>query len=189
MSENYDIPEYADMLKGIDQKKALTFIMGFSAVAVIALFWLIYFKPPMMTEIEWIKDLGALNASLNLLSTIFLLYGFNEIKKRNFKKHMRYMMGAFVSSALFLVSYMVYHTFVGDTKFTGEGTIRFIYFFILISHIVLSVAVVPMILTTFYFSLSGKFEKHRMLARWTFPIWLYVSITGVLVYLFLKNFG
>jgi putative membrane protein len=151
--------------------------------------WLIYLKPPASSELPWIKNLSALNATFNALSTVFLLLGFREIKRKRFNKHMNYMISAFITSALFLVSYIVYHHFVGDTKFMSEGFIRYVYFFILITHIVLSVFVVPLVLTTFYYSLSGKLEKHRKIAKWTFPIWLYVSVTGVLVFVFLKVFG
>ncbi|MBO6536607.1 MAG: DUF420 domain-containing protein [Balneolaceae bacterium] len=189
MANDIKLPDSARALQGIDSKKAIYTIIGISIVAVLMLFWLIYFKPPAVTELPWIKNLSALNATFNSLSTIFLLLGFNEIRKKQFDKHMNYMISAFITSALFLVSYIVYHTFVGDTKFMSEGIIRYVYFFILISHIVLSVFVVPLVLTTFYFSLSGQFVRHRKIARWTFPIWLYVSVTGVLVFIFLKVFG
>jgi putative membrane protein len=96
------------------------------------------------------------------------------------------MIPAVVCSALFLVSYVIYHSYQGDTKFLGTGWIRPTYFFILISHIILSVVVVPMILSTLFFSATRRFQAHRKIARWTYPIWLYVSITGVTVYLFLR---
>jgi putative membrane protein len=158
-------------------------------IALLFLVWLIYIKDPAPAAIPWVKKLSALNAALNFCSTIFLLLGFREIKNRNFGKHMRFMISAFVTSALFLVSYVIYHHFVGDTKFTGEGFIRYIYFFILISHIILSAFVVPLVLSSFYFAFSGKFGTHRKVSKWTFPIWLYVSVTGVLVFLMLKTFG
>ncbi|MBO6792717.1 MAG: DUF420 domain-containing protein [Balneolaceae bacterium] len=189
MANDIKLPDSTRALQGIDSKKAIITIISISIVAVLMLFWLIYFKPPSVTELPWIKNLSALNATFNALSTLFLLLGFNEIRKKQFDKHMNYMISALISSALFLVSYIVYHTFVGDTKFMGEGFVRYIYFFILITHIVLSVFVVPLVLTTFYFSLSGQFVRHRKIAKWTFPIWLYVSVTGVLVFLFLKMFG
>ncbi|MGB0347646.1 MAG: DUF420 domain-containing protein [Balneolaceae bacterium] len=189
MAQDLKLPESAKAFQSINSSKALTLIIVFSVVAVMLLFWLIYFKPPAVVQLAWIKDLSALNATFNGLSTVFLILGFNEIRKKNFDRHMNYMLSAFISSALFLVSYVIYHTFVGDTQFMGEGFVRYIYFFILISHIVLSVFVVPLVLTTFFFALSGKFVKHRKIARWTFPIWLYVSVTGVLVFFFLKIFS
>ncbi len=189
MAQDLKLPESAKAFQNINSKKALTLILAFSVAAVLLLFWLIYFKPPAVVQLGWINDLSALNATFNGLSTMFLILGFNEIRKKNFDKHMNYMLSAFISSALFLVSYVIYHTFVGDTKFMGEGLIRYVYFFILITHIVLSVFVVPLVLSTFFFALSGRFVQHRKIARWTFPIWLYVSVTGVLVFFFLKIFG
>jgi putative membrane protein len=99
------------------------------------------------------------------------------------------MVAAFASSSLFLVSYVVYHALHGDTPFRGTGWIRPVYFFILISHIVLSVVVLPMVFTTFFFSLTRQFRRHRRIARWTLPLWLYVSVTGVLVFALLKVFN
>jgi len=189
MAHDLKLPESIKGLQNYNSKKAIKIIIAVSVVAVLLLIWLIYFKPHSIVQLPWIKNLVALNATFNGLSTLFLILGYNEIRKREFDKHMNYMLSAFISSVLFLVSYLIYHTFVGDTKFLGEGFIRYIYFFILISHIILSVFVVPLVLTTFFFALSGRFVQHRKIARWTFPIWLYVSVTGVLVFIFLKMFG
>ena len=189
MAQDLKLPNSASALQNFDSKKAIQLIIGVSIVAVIFLFWLIYFKPPMVTQISWITNLSYFNALFNGLSTIFLLLGLNEIRKKQFNKHMKYMISAFISSTLFLVCYVVYYNFVGETKFMTEGVVRYIYFFILISHIILSIFVVPMILTTFFYSFSGRFNQHKKLARWTFPIWLYVSVTGVLIFIFLKVFG
>jgi putative membrane protein len=189
MAQDLKLPNSVSALQNFDLKKAIQLIIGVSIVAVIFLFWLIYFKPPMVTQISWITNLSYFNALFNGLSTIFLLLGLNEIRKKQFNKHMKYMISAFISSTLFLVCYVVYYNFVGETKFMTEGVVRYIYFFILISHIILSIFVVPMILTTFFYSFSGRFNQHKKLARWTFPIWLYVSVTGVLIFIFLKVFG
>ena len=189
MEQDIKLPDSARALQNVNPKTAIAVILGISVAAVLFLVWLIYIKTPATSDIPWVKNLSAVNAAFNTLSTIFLLLGFNQITKKNFSLHMKYMLGAFVSSALFLVSYVIYHHFVGDTKFLGEGFIKYIYFFILITHIVLSVFVVPLILATFYYSLSGKFASHRKIAKWTFPIWLYVSVTGVLVFALLKVFG
>lgn len=183
------LPTSVRALEGVNPRNALGVILGVSVVAILFLVWLIYFKAPATAEVAWVSNLSAVNAALNSLSTVFLLLGFREIKARNFAKHMRFMISAFVTSALFLVSYIVYHHFVGDTPFTGQGLIRPVYFFILISHIVLSIFVVPLVLSSFLFAFSGKFSTHRKVSKWTFPIWLYVSITGVLVYFMLKIFG
>ena len=183
------LPTSVRALEGIDARKALGLILAVSAAALLFLVWLIYFKAPAATEVAWVSNLSAVNAALNSLSTVFLLLGFREIRARNFAKHMRFMISAFITSALFLVSYIVYHHFVGDTPFTGQGFIRPVYFFILISHIVLSIFVVPLVLSSFLFAFSGKFSTHRKVSKWTFPIWLYVSVTGVMVFFMLKIFG
>ena len=183
------LPTSVRALEGVDARKALGLILAVSAAALLFLVWLIYFKAPAATEVAWVSNLSAVNAALNSLSTVFLLLGFREIRARNFVKHMRFMISAFVTSALFLVSYIVYHHFVGDTPFTGQGFIRPVYFFILISHIVLSIFVVPLVLSSFLFAFSGKFNTHRKVSKWTFPIWLYVSVTGVMVFFMLKIFG
>ena len=183
------LPSSLQVLEGIDSRNALIVILGVSVAAILFLVWLIYFKAPATAEVAWVSNLSALNAALNSLSTIFLLLGFREIRARNFAKHMRFMISAFITSALFLVSYIVYHHFVGDTPFTGQGFIRPVYFFVLITHIVLSIFVVPLVLSSFLFAFSGKFSTHRRVSKWTFPIWLYVSVTGVLVFCMLKIFG
>ena len=183
------LPTSVRALEGIDARKALGLILAVSATALLFLVWLIYFKAPAAAQVAWVSNLSAVNAALNSLSTVFLLLGFREIRARNFAKHMRFMISAFITSALFLVSYIVYHHFVGDTPFTGQGFIRPVYFFILISHIVLSIFVVPLVLSSFLFAFSGKFSTHRKVSKWTFPIWLYVSVTGVMVFFMLKFFG
>ena len=183
------LPTSVRALEGIDARKALGLILAVSAAALLFLVWLIYFKAPAAAQVAWVSNLSAVNAALNSLSTVFLLLGFREIRARNFAKHMRFMIAAFITSALFLVSYIVYHHFVGDTPFTGQGFIRPVYFFILISHIVLSIFVVPLVLSSFLFAFSGKFSTHRKVSKWTFPIWLYVSVTGVMVFFMLKFFG
>ena len=183
------LPTSVRALEGIDARKALGLILAVSAAALLFLVWLIYFKAPAAAQVAWVSNLSAVNAALNSLSTVFLLLGLREIRARNFAKHMRFMISAFITSALFLVSYIVYHHFVGDTPFTGQGFIRPVYFFILISHIVLSIFVVPLVLSSFLFAFSGKFSTHRKVSKWTFPIWLYVSVTGVMVFFMLKFFG
>ncbi|MTI88915.1 MAG: DUF420 domain-containing protein [Balneolaceae bacterium] len=189
MSKEFTLPESSRILEQISTKKAIAIILGLSLAAAGFLFWVIYFKGSAESAPDWVKHLSVVNATLNSLSVIFLLLGFREIKRKNFQKHMQYMLTAFVTSSLFLVSYVTYHHFVGDTKFMGEGAIRYFYFFILISHIILSVFLVPLILSSFYYSLSGKFKTHRKISRWTFPVWLYVSVTGVLVFLLLRVWG
>jgi putative membrane protein len=134
-----------------------------------------------------ISQLPALNAILNSVSAILLVTGYLFIRQKNIKAHKVSMISAFVTSTLFLTSYLIYHFSkeLGPTRFQGEGIIRPIYFFILITHTVLAVTIVPMIFMTFSRALKKKFALHRKIARWTLPLWLYVSVTGVVVYLML----
>ncbi len=132
-----------------------------------------------------VHDLPALNATLNAISGILLLIGYSQIKAGRRDQHKQWMIAAFVSSALFLVSYLVYHAQVGSVPFTRQGFVRPLYFTILITHVILAAVVVPMVLLTLSRGLKGRFVQHRKIARWTFPIWLYVSVTGVLVYVLL----
>jgi putative membrane protein len=189
MSEKIHIPDSAKVLQQVSAKTAFQIIIGVSVAALLFLIWLIYWKDGADTSYSWVPYLPACNAAFNSLSTVFLLLGFREVKKRNFSRHMKFMTSAFITSALFLTSYVIYHHFQGDTKFLTEGIIRYVYFFILISHIALSAFVVPLVLSSFYLALTGKFQKHKKVSRWTFPIWLYVSITGVVIFFMLKFIG
>jgi uncharacterized membrane protein YozB (DUF420 family) len=126
-----------------------------------------------------------LNAALNSLSAVFLVAGYYFIRTRRVNVHQVCMLAAFASSTLFLVSYLVYHYQVGSVPFKGQGSIRTLYFTILLSHTVLAALVVPLALITLIRALKAKFDRHQRIARWTLPIWLYVSITGVIVYVML----
>ena len=128
------------------------------------------------------SSLPTLNAALNSLSAVFLLTGFFFIKSRNQSAHRICMLSAFGCSILFLISYLIYHYQVGSVPFRGQGRIRLLYFSILLTHTVLAVTVVPLALVTLNRALKERFDAHRRIARWTFPIWLYVSVTGVVVY-------
>lgn len=129
-----------------------------------------------------------INACLNLASFLCLLSGYRYIKKGQREHHRLSMVAALVASCLFLASYLAYHFNAGSKSFQGEGLVRTIYFLILITHSVLAAGVGPFIVLTFAHALKGNFEKHRKVARWTLPVWLYVSCTGVLVYLMLYVF-
>tara|TARA_B100000925_G_C21995160_1_gene468596 strand:+ start:350 stop:907 length:558 start_codon:yes stop_codon:yes gene_type:complete len=174
-----------------NDKKNLSIIGLISLVALAGLVWLIYFGPKDSTGYskELIEFLPILNASLNSLAAVFLVVGYIFIKKKNEIMHRNMMISAFVASALFLVSYLVYHYAHGDTKFINVGFIKYSYFFILISHIILSGLVLPLIFTTFYYILTNNRVKHKKFAKITFPIWLYVSVTGVLVFFYLRFFN
>jgi uncharacterized membrane protein YozB (DUF420 family) len=126
-----------------------------------------------------------INALLNATSGLLLLAGFYFIMRRRITAHLRAMTSALIVSCIFLVSYLVYHFNHGSTRFTGQGYIRPVYFFILLTHTILAVIIVPLILVTLWRAWRGDFIRHRRIARWTFPLWLYVSATGVVVYLML----
>lgn len=178
-----------DFLRELSLPKALGVILLISAGAFTFLVWLIYYKGGSDYSSNLIANLPALNALLNATSTVLLLFGYRAIRRRRFKTHMKFMLTAFVTSAFFLVSYVIYHNFQGSTPFEGKGIIRPVYFFILITHIVLSALVMPMILSSFYFAFAGKFRIHRKFSKFTLPVWLYVSVTGVLIFMILKLFN
>jgi putative membrane protein len=168
-------------------RKQILAMVALSAAIASFLIWLIYFKGKVAAP-DWVGALPAANASFNSLSALCLILGYINIRRGNRTVHMRFMLTATVFSTLFLASYITYHYFHGDTQFPGHGWIRPVYFFILISHIGLSMVALPLILATLWFALRSQFRFHRRIARWTFPIWLYVSVTGVIVYVLLKSF-
>lgn len=170
----------------LSERQALTTIGGVSAGALGFLVWLIYYSTPPGQVPAWSSALPAVNACLNASSTVCMVLGVLAIKAGQRQRHMRWMLAALTCSALFLLSYIAYHHFHGDTKFLGQGWVRPLYFFILISHIILSILVLPLLLATVYFSVTGRLDKHKPLARVVFPMWLYVSVTGVAVYFFLR---
>ncbi len=137
----------------------------------------------------FVSFLPTLNASLNSLSAILLACGFAAIKKKNIRVHRAFMLAAFCVSVLFLVFYVIYHAQAGSTRFTGTGWIRPLYFAILISHVILAIVILPMAIATLRRGLGGRYEEHRRIARWTWPVWMYVSVTGVAVYLLLYHVG
>jgi len=136
-----------------------------------------------------VRDLPAINAALNATSALLLLAGYVSIRRRSMIAHRACMLGAVGTSTLFLVSYLVYHATVGSVRFQGSGWNRMVYFAILISHTILAAAIVPLVAVTLVRALRGQFDRHRSIARWTLPIWTYVSITGVLIYVMLYGPG
>jgi uncharacterized membrane protein YozB (DUF420 family) len=132
-----------------------------------------------------ITDLPALNAVLNASAFSLLILAWRAIRSGNEDRHRALMLGATSISGLFLISYLTYHYQHGSTRFTGEGPIRILYFAVLISHTILAAALVPLVVTTLTFALRGRREKHRRIARITWPVWVYVSATGVVIYLML----
>lgn len=158
--------------------------------AVIPLAVAILYFLPGVFKIEGanVKMLPAVNAVLNSLTAVFLVLGYYFIRRKDIARH-RAMMGvAFLLGALFLVSYVAYHSQGIVTKFGGVGAIRNVYYFILLTHILLAAITVGLVLFTLYFALTEQFAKHRRIARWTFPVWLYVSVTGVIVYLMIAPY-
>jgi uncharacterized membrane protein YozB (DUF420 family) len=132
-----------------------------------------------------LSSLPTLNAVLNSISATLLVAGYLMIRQRRIRAHRACMLSAFATSALFLVSYVVYHANVGSVAFTGQGAVRVVYFAVLISHIVLAALIPPLAIVTLTRALRERFDRHVRLARWTLPLWLYVSVTGVVVYVML----
>jgi putative membrane protein len=132
-----------------------------------------------------IHDLPAINATLNGIAAVLLVVAYVLIRQRRIDAHRRTMLAAFTTSSLFLVCYVIYHAQVGSVRFTRQGVVRPIYFGILITHVTLAAAVLPLAIITLSRGLKSQFDRHRAIARWTLPIWLYVSVTGVLVYVLL----
>ncbi len=158
-------------------------IIFVSAAASALICWLVYYHTPTDVAGTQLRSLPFINAVLNGLSTIALVTGFYEIRHRRILQHRASMFFAFFFSSIFLVSYLVNFTLHGETRFNRLSHWWPFYWKLLASHIVLSTIALPLILITFFLSLTGRFPAHRKLARWTFPIWLYVSVTGVIVYL------
>jgi uncharacterized membrane protein YozB (DUF420 family) len=134
-----------------------------------------------------VSGLPAVNATLNGTSAVLILTGRVLIARKRVAAHRAVMIAAVVTSGLFLVSYLVYHAHVGSVRFQGQGWVRPLYFAILGTHTVLAATIVPMVIMTLTRALRGNFERHRALARWTFPLWLYVSVTGVVIYVMLYH--
>jgi len=186
---NSEKPATIELLKNISLTKAIAVILLISSVVFGFLIWLIYYKGGSDYSSNLITSLPALNALLNSASAVLLLFGYQAILQRDFSRHMKFNLTAFVTSTFFLISYVIYHNFHGHTSFTGEGIVRPIYFFILITHIILSALVMPMILTSFYLAFSGKLRLHRKVSKITLPVWLYVSVTGVVIFFLLRVYS
>jgi putative membrane protein len=165
-----------------EDRPALAAIGGVSLVIVLVVAYLLLGHRPEPGAGALVAALPLLNACLNATSAALLSAGWVFIRSRRVTAHKVCMVSALVVSILFLVSYVTYHSLAGSRRFTAEGWIRLVYFPMLLSHIVLAAAIVPLALTTVYRALRGQFGRHVRIARWTLPIWLYVSMTGVVVY-------
>ena len=168
---------------------AFGIILSVSAVAVAFLLWLLYAHHPAAGMTQRWTFLPRLNALMNGSSAVALCVGWYFIKRKNWRGHRASMLSAFAFSSVFLVSYIVNHALHGDTHFPDVGRVRQVYLLILASHIACSVVALPMILMTLYLAWRGEFTRHRRLARLTFPIWLYVSVTGVVVFAMLSAYA
>ena len=166
-------------------RSAIAAILVVSAAATAFLFWLIYIHPATVSSAQY-AFLPAINALLNGLSATALLIGFTLIRARRIAAHRASMVTAFVFSTLFLVGYILHHALHGDVRYPVDAAFRTFYLCLLASHIVLAVVALPVVLVTFFFALTGRFPQHRKVARWTFPLWLYVSVTGVITYVMLR---
>ena len=166
-------------------RNAIAVILALSAAIVLFLFWLIYFQKP-ATAATGSSILPFFNACCNALAAGFITSGILAIHRGQRRLHAWCMASATFFSASVLVGYLIYHYTHGHSTFGGTGWIRTIYLLVLVSHIVLSALVVPMILSTLFFALRRQWNLHRKIARWTYPVWLYVSVTGIVVFVFLR---
>jgi putative membrane protein len=173
-----------------DRVHPLTYIgsLVLSAAAAAFLIWLVYFRPQVEEQRAWVAYLPYLNALFNGLCAVHLVRGWMHVRARRLQQHRTHMLVALLYSSLFLVSYIVYHTYHGETRFPQLGWIRTVYLLILFSHIGLSILVLPIILITVALALTSKFAIHPKFGRVALPIWLYVSVTGVVIVAFLKAF-
>lgn len=171
--------------KNDKQARLLIFTVSFVVFAAVAV----------LSRVKLEVDLGfdihifaLINAVINSAVSLLLVWALIAVKGKNYLLHKKLMLTAIVLSVLFLVSYIAHHLLAGDTVYGGEGSIRYFYYFILITHIILAAIILPFILFTAYRSLTGEYDKHKKLARYTWPLWLYVSVTGVLVYLMISPY-
>ncbi|PYO02411.1 MAG: DUF420 domain-containing protein [Candidatus Rokuibacteriota bacterium] len=165
----------------MSDRLALSLIAVLSAAVVATVAVLLMGRAPAAGGLD-VSALPKLNAVLNAGSAVLLSAGYVFIRRRRIAAHLSCMLSAFSLSILFLISYVVYHFHAGSRPFTGQGWIRPLYFVLLLTHVVLAATIVPLALTTIWRALTGRFERHRRIARWTLPIWLYVSVTGVVIY-------
>ena len=164
---------------------AIATILAISVVATLFLFWLIYIHPAAASSTQY-AFLPAMDAVFNGLAAMALLIGYTFIRAHRIRQHRASMITAFVFSTLFLIGYIAHHALHGDIRYPLHAAFRTFYLWLLASHIILAVVALPLILVTFFFSLSGRIPQHRKVARWTFPLWLYVSVTGVVTYVMLR---
>ncbi|MCD8508600.1 MAG: DUF420 domain-containing protein [Bacillus sp. (in: Bacteria)] len=158
-------------------------------IIVVGLVTLLSYIPPYEGELPyWVTQLPLVNATLNSFTFLFLLLALGAILKKNIELHRRFIYGAFTTTSFFLISYVTYHFLAESTTFGGSGTIAGVYYFILITHIVLAAVIVPLALMSFFTGYKDERPRHRKWVRWTMPLWLYVSLTGVLIYIMISPY-
>jgi putative membrane protein len=172
----------------LNDKVYFRIIATISILIPVVVALLLYLPEDWRPQSRDLSFLPAFHAILNSLVSVALITGYVFIRNKNKTAHQWSMISAFALSAVFLISYVVYHSTNEPTSFGGEGFIKSVYYFILISHIILAAVILPLVLFTVYFASRTNFEKHRKIARYTFPLWLYVSVTGVLVYLLISPY-
>lgn len=176
----------APALAGVSDRAFFVFNAVLSTVALSALAYLLLFRRGTAGELD-LSFMPAINATLNASAAVCLAAGWFAIRARKQRLHKFLMVSAFAASSLFLVGYLTYHFVHGDTRYQGTGAVRTVYLLILASHVLLSMTVVPLALTSFFFAYKGAFARHRRVAKITLPIWLYVSVTGVVVFFMLRG--
>lgn len=169
------------------EKTIFSWIMVFSVIVFVVIVFLS--QLPKASHIpEFVKLLPAFNATINGTTAMLLLFSLYNIKRKKIETHKKINLVCFVLSALFLVSYVTWHSFGVETKFPEDNSFRSLYLLILITHIILAAIVLPLVLISFYFGLTNQVKRHRKITRWSFPIWLYVAVTGVVVYLMISPY-
>jgi putative membrane protein len=171
----------------VADRRFFLFNAAVSVAALSLLAYLLLLRHGAVTTGADVSFLPKVNASLNALAATLLLCGYVAIKRRNWRVHRFFMVAAFAASSLFLVSYLVYHAVHGDTRYAGTGLPKTVYLVVLTSHVVLSATVVPLALTAFWFAFRKQFQRHTRVTRVLWPIWMYVSVTGVCIYFLLRN--
>lgn len=175
-----------DKKNWISDKGFFWLVLGVTLVIPAVVVLLQVIPAELRPTADFAKHLPKLNAIINSLVSICLFLGYRAIRyAKNKALHQKLMFSAFLLSAMFLISYVTYHLTLPPVKYCNEGFLKYLYFFLLVTHIVLAAVILPMVLYTIYYSTSGRFESHKKIARWTYPLWLYVSVTGVIVYLML----
>ncbi|PWL24593.1 DUF420 domain-containing protein [uncultured Roseivirga sp.] len=175
------------MSEQLESKKSMLWIRVLSIAIPLAVAVLLSL-PTKLDLGDWVYNLPHAIGAINTLTSICLIVAFVAIKKKNIALHKKMNTAAFILGAIFLVLYVIYHASAESTAFGGDDTTKYIYYFFLITHILLSIGVVPLVLLAFFYALNGMIERHKRIVKYTFPIWLYVSVTGVTVYLMISPY-